>query len=309
MIRQESEAVRLEKLWGGETDKAIDNFPISGERVPLPVIHWLARIKGAAATVNARLGKLDASIAGAIENAAEAVAAGRYDDQFPIDVFQTGSGTSSNMNANEVIASICARNGVTVHPNDDVNMSQSSNDVFPSAVHLAALDQSVNSLLPALTQLEKALDRKARAEIEDVARRVEKVETAVEPRFQEHFVAAMAIPEVNRLVNAFFAGAKEVAVIDAYEKQLGLDRFDRLIDWGWFYFITKPMFFMLDWFFRLFGNFLGHEVAVIALVHQHGRGLAVAYGPLDGLAIGVVDLERIVSQHRPVAILQIADFF
>ncbi|HQF96422.1 MAG TPA: lyase family protein, partial [Microthrixaceae bacterium] len=92
-----------EQLYGTETQKAIDNFPISGERVPLPVIHWLARIKGAAATVNARLGKLDPSIAGAIEDAAAAVAAGRYDDQFPIDVFQTGSGTSTNMNVNEVL--------------------------------------------------------------------------------------------------------------------------------------------------------------------------------------------------------------
>ncbi len=155
-----------EQLYGTETQKAIDNFPISGERVPLPVVHWLARIKGAAATVNARLGKLDASIAGAIEEAAEAVAAGRYDDQFPIDVFQTGSGTSTNMNVNEVLSSLT---GGAAHPNDHVNMGQSSNDTFPSAVHLAALDQVTVALLPALAHLEYTLGTKAR-ELHDVVK-------------------------------------------------------------------------------------------------------------------------------------------
>jgi fumarate hydratase, class II len=146
-------------LYGGETKKAVDNFPISGETVPESVIHWLGRIKAAAARANADLGKLDAKLAEAIAAAGEKVAAGEYDNQFPIDVFQTGSGTSSNTNTNEVIAAL-ASNGV--HPNDHVNMGQSSNDVFPSAVHLAALDRATNDLLPALKQLERSLSRKAK---------------------------------------------------------------------------------------------------------------------------------------------------
>src|SRR3954452_3368551 len=146
-------------LYGGETKKAVDNFPISGETVPPSVIHWLGRIKGAAARANAELDRLDPQVAGAIAKAAEAVAKGQHDDQFPIDVFQTGSGTSSDMNANEVIAALA---GGKVHANDDVNKGQSSNDVFPSAVHLAALDQATNTLLPALKQLEKSFERKAR---------------------------------------------------------------------------------------------------------------------------------------------------
>ena len=146
-------------LYGGETKKAVENFPISGETVPASVIHWLGRIKGAAATVNAELGKLDPQVAEKIAAAADEVTAGKHDDQFPIDVFQTGSGTSSNMNANEVIASLA---GAGVHPNDHVNMGQSSNDVFPSAVHLAALDRATNALLPALRQLERSLARKAK---------------------------------------------------------------------------------------------------------------------------------------------------
>src|SRR6476659_6475589 len=147
-----------EQLWGGETTKAVDNFPVSGERVPGPVVRWLGRIKSAAAEANGALGKLDAGVAEAIAKAGEAVAEGRYDDQFPVDVFQTGSGTSSNMNANEVIANLA---GEGAHPNDHVNMGQSSNDVFPSAVHLAALDQATNALLPALEQLEGSLSAKA----------------------------------------------------------------------------------------------------------------------------------------------------
>ncbi|MDX6664159.1 MAG: fumarate hydratase, class [Solirubrobacteraceae bacterium] len=146
------------QLWGAETTKAVDNFQISGERVPLPVIHWLGRIKGAAAKVNAELELLDAGIADRIAAAAAEVGEGRHDDQFPIDVFQTGSGTSSNMNANEVIAALA---GEGVHPNDHVNFGQSSNDVFPSAVHLAALDQATNALLPALEHLERAFAAKA----------------------------------------------------------------------------------------------------------------------------------------------------
>jgi fumarate hydratase class II len=146
-------------LYGGETKKAVDNFPISGETVPDSVIHWLGRIKGAAARANADLGKLDSKVANAIAGAAEQVAAGDHDNQFPIDVFQTGSGTSTNTNANEVIAALA---GEGVHPNDHVNMGQSSNDVFPSAVHLAALDRATNQLLPALKQLERSLGRKAK---------------------------------------------------------------------------------------------------------------------------------------------------
>jgi fumarate hydratase class II len=146
------------ELWGGETTKAIGNFPVSGEPIPVYVARWLGRIKAAAARVNAELGLLDADKAERIAAAGDRIAAGELDDQFPIDVFQTGSGTSSNMNANEVIATLA---GEDVHANDDVNMGQSSNDVFPSAVHLAALDRVVNDLVPALTQLEAALERKA----------------------------------------------------------------------------------------------------------------------------------------------------
>ncbi|HET6643113.1 MAG TPA: class II fumarate hydratase [Gaiellaceae bacterium] len=145
-------------LWGEETRKAVENFTVSGEPIPASVAHWLGRIKGAAARVNAELGLLDADKAERIAAAAERVASGELDDQFPIDVFQTGSGTSSNTNANEVIATLA---GEDVHPNDDVNMGQSSNDVFPSAVHLAALDQLTYELLPALERLANSLGRKS----------------------------------------------------------------------------------------------------------------------------------------------------
>jgi fumarate hydratase, class II len=148
-----------QELWGGETRKAVENFPVSGEPIPVPVARWLGRIKAAAARVNAELGLLDEDKAERIASAADRVAAGELDDQFPIDVFQTGSGTSSNMNANEVIAALA---GDDVHANDDVNMGQSSNDVFPSAVHLAALDEISNDLLPALGSLADALAAKAR---------------------------------------------------------------------------------------------------------------------------------------------------
>ncbi len=149
-----------QQLWGGETTKAVANFPVSGERVPVPVVRWLGRIKGAAARVNGELGLLDAALAERIGAAADEVADGRHDAQFPIDVFQTGSGTSSNMNANEVIATLA---GEGAHPNDHVNMGQSSNDVFPSAVHLAALDEATNDLLPALERLEASFAAKAEA--------------------------------------------------------------------------------------------------------------------------------------------------
>jgi fumarate hydratase class II len=154
------------ELWGGETAKAVDNFQVSGEPIPTAVARWLGRIKAAAALVNAELGLLDDDKAQRIADAATRIANGELDDQFPIDVFQTGSGTSSNMNANEVIASLA---GDDVHANDDVNMGQSSNDVFPSAVHLAALGELVNELLPALETLATSLEAKAR-EFDDVVK-------------------------------------------------------------------------------------------------------------------------------------------
>jgi fumarate hydratase class II len=159
-----AETVSTERLWGAETTKAIANFPVSGEPIPAPVARWLGRIKGAAAQANADLGLLDRDKADRIAAAAARIASGELDDQFPIDVFQTGSGTSSNMNANEVLATIA---GEDVHANDDVNMGQSSNDVFPSAVHLAALDEIVHDLLPALEQLAASLEAKA-TEFDDV---------------------------------------------------------------------------------------------------------------------------------------------
>ncbi len=148
----------MAELWGGETRKAVANFPVSGEPIPAAVVHWLGRIKGAAARVNAELGLLEPELAERIARAADQIAAGEHDDQFPVDVFQTGSGTSSNMNANEVIAALA---GEGVHPNDHVNMGQSSNDVFPSAVHLAALDRILRELLPALDRLADSLARKS----------------------------------------------------------------------------------------------------------------------------------------------------
>src|SRR5256885_10665664 len=155
-----------EQLWGGETSKAVENFPVSGQRVPVPVVRWLGRIKAASARVNAELGELDADVAGRIAAAGDAIAAGDHDDQFPIDVFQTGSGTSSNMNANEVMATLA---GDGAHPNDHVNMGQSSNDVFPSAVHLAALERVTEDLLPALDGLAGALEGKEK-EFADVVK-------------------------------------------------------------------------------------------------------------------------------------------
>jgi fumarate hydratase, class II len=154
------------ELWGAETRKAVVNFPVSGEPIPPGVARWLGRIKAAAARVNAELGLLDEDKAQRIAEAGDRIAAGELDDQFPIDVFQTGSGTSSNMNANEVIAALA---GDDVHANDDVNMGQSSNDVFPSAVHLAALEALTNDLVPALDRLGDSLARKAE-EFDDVVK-------------------------------------------------------------------------------------------------------------------------------------------
>jgi fumarate hydratase, class II len=157
-MAQTSQAATSTQLWGAETSKAVENFPVSGEPVPRPVIRWLGRIKSASARVNADLGLLERDLAERIAEAADDVAAGEHDDQFPIDVFQTGSGTSSNMNANEVIAAIA---GGPAHPNDHVNMGQSSNDVFPSAVHLGALAEVTEHLLPTLHRLETVLQEKA----------------------------------------------------------------------------------------------------------------------------------------------------
>jgi fumarate hydratase, class II len=161
-----AEMAETQELWGAETRKAVANFPVSGEPIPVPVARWLGRIKAAAARVNADLGLLDAGKAERIAAAGDRIANGELDDQFPIDVFQTGSGTSSNMNANEVMAALA---GEGVHANDDVNMGQSSNDVFPSAVHLAALDETVNDLLPALDGLAATLRAKAE-EFSDVVK-------------------------------------------------------------------------------------------------------------------------------------------
>ncbi|MEC3916766.1 class II fumarate hydratase [Nocardia sp. CDC160] len=149
--------VPVDALWRAQTQRAVENFPISGRGLERAQIRALGLLKAACAAVNRDLGLLDKTKADAIIAAAQEIADGRHDDQFPIDVFQTGSGTSSNMNANEVIASIAARDGVTVHPNDDVNMSQSSNDTFPTATHLAATEAVVKDLVPALEHLRLAL--------------------------------------------------------------------------------------------------------------------------------------------------------
>jgi fumarate hydratase class II len=150
--------------WGAQTQRAVENFPVSGRPVEVELIHALGAIKAAAAETNAELGVLPADVASAIATAAEEVAAGRWDDEFPVDTFQTGSGTSTNMNANEVIAHLAAeRLGRAVHPNDEVNASQSSNDVFPTAIHVAAATSARRDLLPALDHLAGVLDYQAKA--------------------------------------------------------------------------------------------------------------------------------------------------
>ncbi|MCN9244425.1 class II fumarate hydratase [Streptomyces sp. RY43-2] len=154
--------VPVHAKWRAQTQRAVENFPISGQRIERAHIEALARIKGAAAKVNATLGVLDKDLAEAVQAAAAEVAEGRWDEQFPIDVFQTGSGTSSNMNTNEVIASLASeRLGREVHPNDHVNASQSSNDVFPSSIHIAATAAVTRDLIPALVHLGASLARKA----------------------------------------------------------------------------------------------------------------------------------------------------
>ncbi|WP_455900548.1 class II fumarate hydratase [Rhodococcus gordoniae] len=154
--------VPVDALWRAQTQRAVENFPISGRGLERAQIRALGLLKSACARVNKDLSLLDPERADAIIAAADAIAAGEYDDQFPIDVFQTGSGTSSNMNTNEVIASLAAKAGVTVHPNDDVNMSQSSNDTFPTATHVAATEATVKDLIPALEHLHGALAGKAK---------------------------------------------------------------------------------------------------------------------------------------------------
>jgi fumarate hydratase class II len=154
--------VPRDALWKAQTQRAVENFPISGTPIEPALVAALGMIKGAAAQTNARLGRLAQERADAIAAAAAQVAAGSYDAEFPIDVFQTGSGTSSNMNANEVIASLASTSlGADVHPNDDVNMSQSSNDVFPSAIHIATTQGLVQTLIPALAHLAESLEGKA----------------------------------------------------------------------------------------------------------------------------------------------------
>ncbi len=159
--------VPVNALYGAQTQRAVENFPISGTTLERAHIEALARVKKAAATANAELGVLDVELAGAIEAAAEEVIAGKYDGDFPIDIFQTGSGTSSNMNANEVIASLANRalraagRDKAVHPNDHVNASQSSNDVFPTSVHVAAASALTKDLIPALEHLAASLKRKS----------------------------------------------------------------------------------------------------------------------------------------------------
>ncbi|WCZ38468.1 class II fumarate hydratase [Corynebacterium jeddahense] len=154
--------VPVDALWRAQTQRAVENFPISGRGLEAQQIRALGLLKVACAQVNKDLGKLDAETADAIIAAAQEIADGKHNDQFPIDVFQTGSGTSSNMNTNEVIASLCKANGVEVHPNDDVNMGQSSNDTFPTATHVAATEAAASDLIPALKVLHESLDKKAK---------------------------------------------------------------------------------------------------------------------------------------------------
>ena len=153
--------VPKDALWRAQTQRAVENFPISGRGLESQQIRALGLLKAACAQVNKDLGNLDAEKADAIIAAAKEIADGKHDDQFPIDVFQTGSGTSSNMNTNEVIASIAKAKGVEVHPNDHVNMGQSSNDTFPTATHVAATEAAASDLIPALKVLQESLEKKA----------------------------------------------------------------------------------------------------------------------------------------------------
>ena len=156
--------VPADALWGAQTQRAVENFPISGQPMPRGFIRALGLIKAAAADVNAHLGLMPAPLAALILDAALAVAEGAHDAQFPIDVFQTGSGTSSNMNANEVIATLARRGGkAKVHPNDHVNLGQSSNDVIPTAIRVSAQIAVIEQLLPALKHLRKTIERRGKS--------------------------------------------------------------------------------------------------------------------------------------------------
>jgi fumarate hydratase class II len=154
--------VPADALYGASTQRAVLNFPISGTRLPLPLIHAYGLIKQAAAETNAELGLLDPALAGKIAEAAAEIVSGKHDTQFPVDIYQTGSGTSTNTNINEVIVNRCAQLGATVHPNDHVNLGQSSNDTFPTAIHLAAAFEIRNHLIHSLESLAAALEHKAR---------------------------------------------------------------------------------------------------------------------------------------------------
>ncbi len=162
--------VPADALYGAQTQRAVQNFPVSGLRFPRTFIRALGMIKGAAAAANRALGLLEPELADAIQHAARAVEAGIHDAHFPLDVFQTGSGTSTNMNANEVIATLATRLlGRQVHPNDHVNMSQSSNDVIPTAIHVSAYLEATDHLIPGLVHLRETIDRRA-AELDHVVK-------------------------------------------------------------------------------------------------------------------------------------------
>lgn len=153
--------VPITALYGAQTQRAVNNFPVSGTPMPIAFVHAVVRIKLAAARVNYQLGLLDMARTSAIEKAALAVLESRYDDQFPVDIYQTGSGTSTNMNVNEVLATLASREGVDVSPNDHVNMGQSSNDVIPTAIHLSAAISVKESLLPSLQRLQQTIQQRA----------------------------------------------------------------------------------------------------------------------------------------------------
>ena len=157
-------AVPADALWRAQTQRAVENFPISGRGIDPELIRAFARIKAAAARVNAQLGVLEPQIADSIAAAAAQLIDGEHIDAFPVDVFQTGSGTSSNMNVNEVLATLTARSGTEAHPNDHVNASQSSNDTFPTAIHVAASSAVTTQLIPALGHLAEALSYRARGD-------------------------------------------------------------------------------------------------------------------------------------------------
>ena len=201
-------------LYGAQTQRAIDNFPISGLRFPRRFIEALGLVKCAAADVNGQLGLLEASLASAIEQAAREVAAGHHDQEFPIDVFQTGSGTSTNMNANEVIATLAGKRlGRRVHPNDHVNLGQSSNDVFPTAIHLAASLEAHENLLPALEHLESTIDAK-RKQIGAVAKtgRTHLMDAMPVTFDQEMGGWAAQLAKGRKRIRAALGSARELAV-------------------------------------------------------------------------------------------------